>query len=82
MPRLMSVLIRLLIRLSCCHRGGHGAGTGEAGKGFAVVQTNSATAEESAAASEEMSSQAAYLEQLVERFHLYCDRNETGNESC
>ena len=48
----------------------------------AVVQTNSATAEESAAASEEMSSQAAYLEQLVERFHLYCDRNETENESC
>lgn len=48
----------------------------------AVVQTNSATAEESAAASEEMSSQAAYLEQLVERFHLYCDRKETENQSC
>ncbi|MDW2800393.1 methyl-accepting chemotaxis protein [Clostridium boliviensis] len=45
----------------------------------AVVQTNSATAEESAAASEELSSQAAYLEQLVERFQLFRDRKETDN---
>ncbi|MEG0020573.1 MAG: methyl-accepting chemotaxis protein, partial [Oscillospiraceae bacterium] len=35
-----------------------------------VVQTNSATAEESAAASEELSSQAALLKQLVGRFKL------------
>jgi methyl-accepting chemotaxis protein len=35
-----------------------------------VTQTNSATAEESAAASEELSSQAAMLKQMVERFSL------------
>ena len=35
-----------------------------------VVQQNSATAEESAAASEEMSSQAAVLEELISRFKL------------
>ncbi|MEF9852821.1 MAG: methyl-accepting chemotaxis protein [Hydrogenoanaerobacterium sp.] len=36
----------------------------------AVVQTNSATAEESAAASEELSGQAAMLKQLVSKFRL------------
>lgn len=36
----------------------------------AVVQTNSATAEESAAASEELSGQAEMLKQLVSRFNL------------
>ncbi|WP_324824418.1 methyl-accepting chemotaxis protein [Sinanaerobacter sp. ZZT-01] len=36
----------------------------------AVVQTNSATAEESSAASEELSSQAAMLKQLSNRFNL------------
>ncbi|MEA5059921.1 MAG: methyl-accepting chemotaxis protein [Candidatus Pelethousia sp.] len=36
----------------------------------AVVQTNSATAEESAAASQELSSQAALLEDLVKQFQL------------
>ena len=35
-----------------------------------VVQTNSATAEESAAASEELSSQAQLLSRLVENFIL------------
>lgn len=35
-----------------------------------VVQMNSATAEESAAASEEMSAQAQILKELVEKFHL------------
>lgn len=35
-----------------------------------VVQTNSATAEESAAASEELSSQAQVLKELVEKFEL------------
>ncbi len=35
-----------------------------------VVQTNSATAEESAAASEELSGQASLLKQLVQRFEL------------
>ena len=35
-----------------------------------VVQTNSATAEESAAASEELSSQAQILKSLVSRFKL------------
>ena len=35
-----------------------------------VIQTNSATAEESAAASEELSSQAQMLKDLVEKFHL------------
>ena len=36
----------------------------------AVVQTNSATAEESAAASEELSGQAEMLKQLISRFNL------------
>jgi methyl-accepting chemotaxis protein len=36
----------------------------------AVVHTNSATAEESAAASEELSSQASILKELVEQFEL------------
>lgn len=36
----------------------------------AVVQTNTATAEESAAASEELSGQAALLRDLVAKFHL------------
>ena len=35
-----------------------------------VVQTNSATAEESAAASEELSGQAQILKELVEKFRL------------
>ena len=35
-----------------------------------VIQTNSATAEESAASSEELSSQAQLLNQLVNRFKL------------
>ena len=36
----------------------------------AVVQTNSATAEESAAASEELSGQAGVLDDLVSKFRL------------
>ena len=39
----------------------------------AVLQTNSATAEESAAASEELSAEAASLKQLVDRFTLARD---------
>lgn len=35
-----------------------------------VVQTNSATSEETAAASEELSSQAHMLRQLTERFKI------------
>ena len=35
-----------------------------------MIQTNSATAEESAASSEELSSQAQLLNQLVNRFKL------------
>ena len=38
-----------------------------------VVQTNSATSEESAAASQELSSQAVMMKQLVQRFHLKSD---------
>ena len=38
-----------------------------------VVQTNSATSEESAAASEELSSQAALMKDLLSRFHLRRD---------
>ena len=34
------------------------------------MQTTSATAEESAAASEELSGQAAYLKEMVGQFHL------------
>lgn len=37
----------------------------------AVVQTNTATAEESAAASEELSGQASLLHELVNHFHLH-----------
>ena len=40
-----------------------------------VVQTNSATAEESAAASEELSSQAHMLKQLIGKFNL---KDENG----
>ena len=40
-----------------------------------VTQTNSATAEESAAASEELSSQAALLREMVGRFSL---REQSG----
>ncbi len=40
----------------------------------AVVQMNSATSEESAAASEELSSQAGLLKNMVENFHLKTDR--------
>jgi methyl-accepting chemotaxis protein len=36
----------------------------------AVVQTNSATAQESAAASQELSAEAASLKQLVDQFTL------------
>ena len=36
-----------------------------------VVQTNSATSEQSAAASEELSSQANMLKELVKKFSLY-----------
>jgi len=44
-----------------------------------VVQQNSATAEESAAASEEMSSQSAVLEDLIMQFQLRDDmKNKTG----
>ena len=39
-----------------------------------VVQTNSATSEESAAASEELSSQAQVLKDLVSQFRLPADR--------
>ncbi len=39
----------------------------------AVVSNNSATAEQSAAASEELSSQAAVMKQLVDRFALYTE---------
>ena len=39
-----------------------------------MVQNNSATAEESAAASEELSSQAELLKQLVARFKLNTNR--------
>jgi methyl-accepting chemotaxis protein len=35
-----------------------------------VVQTNSATAEEAAAATEELSSQAEILKTMVDRFHV------------
>lgn len=37
----------------------------------AVVQTNSATSEKSAAASEELASQAAFMKELINRFTLY-----------
>ena len=42
-----------------------------------VVQTNSATAEESAAASEELSSQAQLLKELVGKFRLRSDIEES-----
>jgi methyl-accepting chemotaxis protein len=41
-----------------------------------VVQTNSATAEESAAASEELSGQAQILKSLVGRFRLKDETQE------
>lgn len=44
----------------------------------AVIQTNSATAEESAAASEELSGQAQMLKNLVARFRLKEEKNNTG----
>ncbi|MPN12492.1 hypothetical protein SDC9_159810 [bioreactor metagenome] len=40
----------------------------------AVVQTNSATAEESAAASEELSGQAEMLKELIDNFKLREDK--------
>ena len=43
-----------------------------------VVQTNSATAEESAAASEELSGQAEILKQIVSKFKLKKTRNSSG----
>lgn len=39
----------------------------------AVIQNNSATAEESAAASEEFSGQASILQDLVAKFTICCD---------
>ncbi|MEG0564668.1 MAG: methyl-accepting chemotaxis protein [Hungatella sp.] len=47
----------------------------------AVVQTNSATAEESAAASEELSGQATMLKDLVSRFKLKNVSNSTASHS-
>jgi len=44
-----------------------------------VIQTNSATAEESAAASEELSGQASLMEKLVSKFHLKAEA--AGKES-
>lgn len=46
-----------------------------------VVQTNSATAEESAAASEELSGQAQILKQLVQQFKLNGDEKKTVSAS-
>ena len=43
-----------------------------------VVQQNSATAEESAAASEEMSGQSALLQELVSQFKHKDNDNRTG----
>ena len=45
-----------------------------------VVQTNSATSEESAAASQELSSQAVMMKQLVEHFHLRTDSSSVSYE--
>lgn len=42
-----------------------------------VVQTNSATAEESAAASEELAGQSQILKNLVERFHLKSESQDS-----
>ena len=39
-----------------------------------VVQNNAATAEESAAASEQLSSQAHLLKELVSKFQLYTEQ--------
>lgn len=46
-----------------------------------VVQNNSATAEESAAASQELSSQAQLLKQLIERFHLRAGQPDVAYEA-
>ncbi|MGH4138685.1 methyl-accepting chemotaxis protein [Clostridium sp.] len=46
-----------------------------------VVQTNSATAEQSAAASEELSSQASMLKNMVGKFRLKRGSTESYNES-
>ncbi len=46
-----------------------------------VVQNNSATAEESAAASEELSSQAQLLKQLIERFRLKSGQPDIAYEA-
>lgn len=43
-----------------------------------VVQNNSATSEQSAAASEELSSQANMLKELVKSFSLYSDSSNAG----
>ena len=45
-----------------------------------VVQTNSATSEQSAAASEELSSQANMLKELVKSFSLYSDSSNAGTQ--
>ncbi|MCG4734899.1 methyl-accepting chemotaxis protein, partial [Casaltella massiliensis] len=44
-----------------------------------VVQTNSATSEESAAASEELSGQAQMLKSLIERFKLKSEKGSNKN---
>lgn len=50
------------------------AGLAQAAEGVdqisAVIQTNSATAEQSAASSQDLSIQAKLLQQLTERFHI------------
>ena len=45
-----------------------------------VVQTNSATSEQSAAASEELSSQANMLKELVKSFSLYSGSSNAGTQ--
>ena len=45
------------------------------------MQTNSATSEESAAASEELSSQAALMKELMQRFKLRSMEGYTGLDS-
>ena len=47
----------------------------------AVVQTNSATSEESAAASEELSSQATLMKELLSRFKLRQDSYGSSYQS-
>ena len=44
-----------------------------------VVQTNSATSEESAAASEELSGQAGVMKNLLDQFQLKADKPASGS---